>query len=189
MASGAFHNFALPYELNGKAISYDDQATKLLDVCRTLLGNGCKGVGYIYSANYGQTRMILQTYFSGGWDTKTTGVHQAQTVMAVEDQLGKTYSDLQGKVHILAITTMNAYDHPITGWNTDIQLGILNTDLDRIEYYLESGWDVLGLQDQHTSAQKPYAIGGTVANMPQTNSDYIQQRLIALSTAYPGSTL
>lgn len=49
---------------------------------------------------------------------------------------------------------------------------------------MASGWSVLGLQDQHTNAQKPYAIGGNIANMTQAVSDFIQHTLIKFHTNY-----
>jgi hypothetical protein len=85
-------------------------------------------------------------------------------VMAVEQLLGKAkYSHLQGKLHILPVTTMDY--NSIPSWNEDIHIGIIYTDLKRIENYLMVGWDVLGLQDQKNNAKKPYAIGGKIANM------------------------
>ena len=85
---------------------------------------------------------------------------------------------------VMPITTMNAYDNPLPVWNEDIQTGIVNTDLDRIEYYLQCGWSILGLQDQNTNAQKPYAIGGNIANMTQAVSDFIQHTLEKFSKTY-----
>lgn len=182
MKTGQFINYSAPY---GGIHTSDHEATKLLDTADLLIKAGCKGVGYIYSANYGQTRTIQKTYFGGDWNSNTTGANQALLIMAVEKLLGEqNYSHLQGLVRITPITTMNAYDNPLPTWNEDIQTGIVNTDLDRIEYYLECGWSILGLQDQHTNTQKPYAIGGNIANMSQAVSDFIQHTLIKFSTTY-----
>lgn len=189
MKLGKFTNLLVAYLTDKKtSISFDDQATVILVAAQKALDNGALGVGFIYSANYGQTREIEKTYFSGGWNTNTIGANQAQLVMAVEKFLGTpAYSSLQGKLHILPISTMNAYDHVISDWNVDLHIGILNTDLDRVENYLKSGWDVLGIQDQDSNVQKPYAIGGHIANMNQRENDFIQDFLKKLSKNYPGS--
>ncbi len=184
MATGKFIDFMLPYMVGGKNVPSHDMGVKLLDEARTLISNGSPGVGFLYSANYGQTRTIEKTYFGNDWNTNTTGAHQAVTVMAVEKLLGTTYTDLQGKVHIMPITTMDAYVNPVGNWGDEVQRGIVTTDLDRIEYYLLNGWDILGLQDQDSNAKKPYAVGGNIANMSQAVSDMIQQRLSTFSTVY-----
>lgn len=182
MKTGQFINYLAPF---GTGHPADHEATKLLDTADTLIKAGCKGVGYIYSANYGQTRTIQKTYFGGGWNSNTTGDNQAKLIMAAEKLLADPkYTHLQGLVRIMPISTMNGYDNPLPIWNDDIQTGILNTDLDRIEYYLACGWSILGLQDQFSDAHKPYAIGGKIANMSQTVSDFIQQTLIKFSTTY-----
>jgi len=184
MSNGKFIDFMLPYIVGGQNVPSHDMGVKLLDEARTLIGNGSPGVGFLYSANYGQTRTIEKTYFAKEWNTKTTGAHQAVTVMAIEKLLGTTYSDLQGKVHITPISTMDAYDHPVGNWNDDLQRGIVTTDLDRIEYYLQCGWDILALQDQDSNAKKPYAVGGNIASMSQVISDLVQKRLIGFSSTY-----
>jgi hypothetical protein len=182
MKTGQFINYSAPY---GGIHTPDHEATKLLDTADSLMKAGCKGVGYIYSANYGQTRTIQKTYFNGDWNSNTSGANQALLIMAVEKLLGDAaYTHLQGLVRIMPITTMNAYDHPLPTWNDDIHIGILNTDLDRIEYYLQCGWSILGLQDQDSNAHKPYAIGGNIANMSQAVSDFIQHTLIKFSQTY-----
>lgn len=182
MKKGQFINYSAPY---GHSHPADQEAAKLLNTADTLIKAGCKGVGYIYSANYGQTRTIQKTYFAGDWNSNTSGDNQALLIMAVEKLLGdQTYAHLQGLVRIMPITTMNGYVNSLPIWNNDIQTGIVNTDLDRIEYYLECGWSILGLQDQKTNAHKPYAIGGDIANMAQTVSDFIQHTLIKFCTNY-----
>lgn len=182
MKIGQFINYSAPFG----AKNWDSiEAAKLLNEADKLIKAGCKGVGYIYSANYGQTRTIQKTYFGGGWNSNTVGAHQAELVMAVEKLLADpAYTHLQGLVHIMPITTMNAYDNPLPVWNEDIQTGIVNTDLDRIEYYLQDGWSILGLQDQNTNTHKPYAIGGSIANMTQAVSDFIQHKLVGFSKTY-----
>lgn len=183
MQNGKFIDLLVAY---GPGISHDDMALVIINAAEKSLAAGATGVGYLYSANYGQTVTIERTYFTGGWDTGTSGANQAQVVMAVEAFLGTpTYQHLQGILRILPITTMDY--NTVPQWNADIHIGIIYTDLKRIENYLMSGWDVLGIQDQHSDAQKPYAIGGTIADMGPSENDAIQQGLIALAKNYPSS--
>jgi hypothetical protein len=187
MNTGKFTNLLVAYETEKKvSITYDEQAKVILTAAQRAIEGGALGVGYIYSANYGQTREIQKTYLGGGWNTRTMGAHQAQIVESVEKLLGASpYTSLQNKLHILPISTMNAYDNAIPNWSVELHLGILTTDLDRIENYLRCGWDVLGIQDQDSNKNKPYAIGGNIANMGKSENDYIQDRLTKLATSYP----
>ena len=187
MKTGQFLDFYVPFIENNVSVSPDDQAILFLDKAADLIQAGAPGVGLTYSANYGQTRTIQQTYFSGGWNTHTSGANQAMVMVSLELLLGSKYPALQGKLHILPITTMNAYVQVVAPWNDDIHLGIVTTDLDRIENYLKSGWTVLGWQNQVSvnNPKHPYAVGGGVAQgLPAAVSDKIQQTLIALSTTY-----
>jgi len=177
MTHGKFIDLLLDYTKH----SSTELAELLLNKASESVDNdGAKGVGYIYSANYGQTREIEKTYFGNEWNSHTSGANQATIVMAVESELGKSFQKLQGKVHILPITTMNAYTDPIDDWDDKLHLGILNQDLDRVENYLKCGWDVLGIQDPHSDSKKPYAIGGKIANMSPSVSEFIQNFLIRL---------
>ncbi len=181
MTKGKFINLVLDYTKHSET----HLAQQLLNLARTQITNGSKGVGYIYSANYGQTREIERAYFAQAWNTGTSGDNQAKIVMAVEHELGQpAYQDLQGKVHVLPITTMNAYVNPIANWSDDLHLGLLNEDLDRTENYLKSNWDVFGIQDPNHTVKKPYAIGGKIANMPPSVSNFVQQFLIGLKGKY-----
>jgi len=189
MSQGKFINFNLPYkDGSGNYIPKLQQATAILDEATTLLKNGCTGVGIIYSANYNQTRIIQETYFAGNWNTHTTGINQAEVMIEMEARLGSAYQALQGKMHMLPITTMNAYagDHPLPKWNIDVHTGVVTQDLDRIQRYLNCGWDVLGWQNQDTAddPNKPYAIGGAVAKMDPAVSVYVQNFLINLAAVY-----
>ena len=189
MNKGKFISFNVPYkDGNGKSISETNQATAILDEAATSIKNGAAGVGIIYSANYNQTRVIEETYFGGNWNTNTSGAHQAVVIMQIELLLASSYQALQGKMHILPLTTMNAYsgDAPLAIWNKDVHTGIINQDLDRVQRYLNCGWDILGWQNQDSvkDAHNPYAIGGSIANMDPTVSDFIQAFLIKLAANY-----
>jgi hypothetical protein len=191
MSTGKFINFYLPYIVKGKVVPPGDQAEAILRTCSELINkDGSKSVGIIYSANYGQTRMIERVYFAGGYNTGTNGGAQAPVMREMEALLGSTYNSLQGKMHILPITTMNAYTDAVDPWNENVHLGIVITDLDRINNYLQDGWDVLGWQNQDNNSKKdaknPYAIGGNNAKPPKLVSDKIQSTLIGYATRYPG---
>jgi len=198
MSTGKFHDFYLAYVkyTDPKKVEKDArrQAEAILQTCSELINkDGSKSVGIIYSANYGQTRMIERVYFAGGYNTGTNGDAQATVMCEMEALLGSTYNSLQGKMHILPITTLNANVQP---WNENIHLGIVRTDLDRIDNYLQDGWDVLGWQNQDNNSGKdpknPYAIGGKNAkppNFPKLVSDKIQSTLIDFAKKYPGKPI
>ncbi len=176
MMKGVFIDFNVPYSKDGVSVLPQNQAEDILKKANDLVINGAKGVAIIYSANYGQTREIEKVYFTGGWKTQTNGANQAAVMNCLELLLSSKYSTLQGKMRILPITTMNAYDNPVNPWNNDVLMGIVTTDLERIKIYLEGGWNVLGWQNQNTvsNPKHPYAIGGGVAKLPQAVSDKIQ---------------
>lgn len=178
--------FFINFNLNYRTLTTQEQAEKILGKAEDLLNNHAKGVAIIYSANYGQTRQIQQVYFAGGWNTETSGANQAAVMQEMESRMGSDYKHLQGSLRIVPITTMNAYDTPADPWNDDILMGIVTTDLDRIRIYLESGWHVLGWQNQDTAsdAAHPYAVGGGVAKLPTAVSDKIQQTLISYAKQY-----
>lgn len=186
MAKGTFINFYLPYSQEGAIVSSQEQAKAILTKARNLIADGAKGVGITYSANYGQTREIERIYFAGGWNTQTKGANQADVMCNMESLMVREYDMLQGKVHILPITTMNAFSDWVERWNEDVQLGIVTTDLDRIRIYLETGWHILGWQNQSTikNSTSPYAVGGGIAQLPDLVKDKIQATLIEYAKVY-----
>ena len=187
MHKGAFIDFNLPYSHGGMPISAEQQAESILLEAQRLTDNGAIGVAITYSANYGQTRAIAQTYLAGGWRTHIGGANQATVISSMETLLDGKYPALQRKMRIAPITTMNAYIDPVTPWNDEIHLGIVITDLDRIEAYLGCGWIVLGWQNQNTvnDPEHPYAIGGGIAALPAVVSDRIQRTLCAFALNHP----
>jgi hypothetical protein len=186
MVPGKFINFYLPYIHAGMSLSPQLQAEQIIIEATSKLKQGAAGVVITYSANYGQTRTIESTYLGGGWFTHTTGANQAMVMFEMEALMGRTYTNLRGKLRIAPISTMNAYSDPVTPWNDFVQLGIVTQDLDRIKNYLDNGWYVLGWQNQDTcnNPTHPYAVGGSIASMPVMISDRIQQTLISYSKTY-----
>ena len=186
MSTGKFVSFVVPFSKDGVQVPPQNQAGDILQKSRAMVNNGAKGVAITYSANYGQTREIEKVYFIGGWNTQTDGANQAAVMRSMESLLGSEYKDLQGKMRIVPITTMNAYDYPVAPWDEKVLMGIVTTDLDRIKIYLEGGWDVLGWQNQNTvdNLKHPYAIGGGVTTLAQAVSDKIQTTLIGYAIVY-----
>ncbi len=186
MSAGAFINFLLPFKKGGIGVSAEDQAKAILQKSQELIKNGSKGVGIIYSANYGQTRKIEKTYQKGEWFTGTDGANQATVMHNLESLMSSdAYKNLQGKLHIVPITTMNGFDG-VNPWNDQVHMTIVKTDLDRIKNYPEDGWDILGWQNQNTvnDTGHPYAIGGGIASIPANISNEIQKTLIQYAKDY-----
>ena len=185
MSAGAFINFYLSYA----GVSYEDQAIAILQKSRDRLKAGAKGVAITYSANYGQTRAIAETYRQGDWFTGTNGAHQAAVMHAMELLMRREpYRELQGKVRIAPVTTMEGGGQPRIPWSDPAHLEIAKADLARIQAYLEDGWDILGWQNQKTvkDPDHPYAVGGGIAIVPDEVSEVIQATLIQFAREYPG---
>ncbi len=185
MSAGSFITFYLSYE----GVSAAKQAEKILQEFRARLKAGAKGVAITYSANYGQTRTIAETYRKGEWLTGTNGSGQAAVMHAMEILLDSpAYQDLRGRVRIAPITTMNGYGQFHIPWSDSIHLEIVKTDLARIKALLDDGWDILGWQNQETRDDPvhPYAVGGGVATVPAKVSEVIQATLIQFARDYPG---
>lgn len=187
MCAGTFINFLLPFKEGGVGVSAEEQAKTILRKCRDLITNGSKGVGILYSANYGQTQKIGETYQRGDWFTGTNGANQAAVMHQMESLLSSDrWKDLQGKLRIVPITTMDSNRGDPTRWNTQRHMTIVKTDLERIRSYLEDGWDILGWQNQDTvkNHDHPYAIGGGITSVPAGISIEIQTTLIEYAKCF-----
>ncbi len=154
------------------------QVKAILDHAKTLLAAGAKGVAITYSANYGQTQKIHNTYANNGWNTQTSGINQAEVITAMEDLMGTDYADIQMNVRIAPITTMS-----YTGTLTAYQIVLL--DIIRIKTdLLDQGWDVLGWRNQSTAANR-FAVGGGVAGgLPPDIDNLIQSGLNLYAALY-----
>ncbi|MDA9773773.1 hypothetical protein N9B82_02350 [Saprospiraceae bacterium] len=182
---GKFLNFLLDYS----QMSDDDQAKSILDKADQLIKGGSTGVSITYSANYGQTVEIEKTYLAEEWDTKTNGANQATVVHDMLKMMATSaYSHLQGKMRLAPITTMagsTKYAQKITT-DESFHLGIIATDLMRIKNSLETGWSVLGWQNQKTvnSVDHPYAVGGGVVKLSAPVNKMIQGALMQYHTDF-----
>ncbi len=190
MNPGKFINLDVPFKHGNDYVSFDDQATQILTKAKALIDAGSKGVAITYSANFHQTRTIEQVYFNGGWDTVIQGDNQAQTMISMVKLQHSTFAELQGKMRICPISTMQGSAQIGESWTQELHKGILIADLDRVERYLESGWDVLGWQNQITvnDPSHPYAVGGGIVKLDTAINDLIQGRLIRLHKKYSSSS-
>ncbi len=183
---GKFININIPYEIDGVKISAKSQAENIFQKVQDLKDKESIGALITYSANYGQTRDLQKAYLQNQYCAKIMGSNQAQVVFEIERMLGGVESEFQNYFRIAPITTMNAYTNPVPNWNADVLFGIIQQDLDRIENYLNCGWDILGWQNQKTvkNLDSPYAVGGGIAKLPQYINDHIQSRLKEFAAKY-----
>jgi len=186
MKKGKFLKFYLPWKKDNQIISSTDQATSILNEAKELIANGSLGVLITYSANYGQTRDINKIYNSGEWLTGISGAHQAQVMAEMERLMGNEFLDIQTKVRIGPITTMNAYVDPVDPFNEFVLASLSFKDLENLRQMLEQGWDVLGWQNQETvgNDSAPFAVGEGVATLPPEVTSIIQSMLKAYARVY-----
>lgn len=151
--AGSFIPFVLTF--HGKTA--DEQAREILAEAKKQLAAGASGVGITYSANWGQTHAIRQVYADGGWDTHTDGDNQATVMKAMETLEGGEFAELQGKLRIVPITTMNYGSFP-SGTTMD---DVIDEDIAAIKALIAGGWTILGWINQKGSTH--YAVGGGVA--------------------------
>lgn len=182
--SGQFINFFLKFKSPSSPDGLDNlaQAQAILSKARTLIDTGQTGVAITYSANEGQTKDLEKAYASGEFSGNISGDNQAKVMRAMETALGNpAWSDLQLKLRIAPITTIPYGSDP---------LKIVQEDLARIKAYLQSGWAILGWQNQGTvgDAGHPYAIGGgVVAKLDPKIDTLIQTTLMQFAKDYPES--
>ena len=183
MMSGPFIDFYLPYKTPvGTTLSATDQAISILQEAEKLLAIPVAGAAITYSANYGQTVTINDTYAGGGWNTGTSGVNQAMVMSAMETLQSKPpWSKLQKKVRIAPITTMTYSDY---GGKTHDE--VIADDLANIKALLDSGWAVLGWIN-HNNKPVSYAVGGGAAGTQFTpaQSATVQAALKGFAKNYP----
>ena len=176
---GRFIDFYLPYKDESRNnISASKQALAIIDAAQKLISEGSPGIAITYSANYGQTMAIHQTYESGKWNTNTSGANQAAVMQAMETLMGDEYSSLQGHLEIAPITTMTYSNY---GGLTHRK--VVESDLEYIKSLLDKGWDILGWQNN--SSKSHYSIGGGIANLPQDIDTLIQTTLAQYAVDYP----
>ncbi len=77
-------------------------------------------------------------------------------------------------------------DNSIAGWNEQLHLSLVEKDLKHIESLLKKEWAILGWQNQKTvdDIDKPYAIGGGIATLPEEVSKKIQNTLKTFSIKF-----
>ncbi len=177
----------VPFELTFQGKTADDQARAILSEAKTRINAGSHGVGITYSANLGQTQLIRQIYANGGWNTHTGGANQASVMTAMETLEASEFADLQTKIRIVPITTMNYGDFPFGTTMNDVVV----EDLAAIRCLIAAGWTILGWINEARSDH--YAVGGGVAKqyyvdypdkaLSPTQSAIIQAELSRLARA------
>lgn len=174
---GQFIDFYLPYQETNPS-NEPEQALVIVKKAEALLNAGSTLVAITYSANYGQTLDIHQTYESGGWDSKIIGKNQAKVMTQMELLLGGDYSHLQRKLQIAPISTM------LYPPGAKPPIDYVQDDLDYIKSLLDNGTDILGWINQ---VSKPrYAVGGGVAGgLPPKIDTLIQTTLSQYAKDYP----
>lgn len=182
MIIGHFVNFYLPFiNENGELISAKDQAMAIIEEAQKRISKGSPGVAITYSANYRQTLIIRQIYYSGGWETHTYGANQAEVMYKMEYLLRTTYKELQRNLQIAPITTM-------TGgipYGEKTHQEVVAIDLAYIKTLLDDNWDVLGWINKIQNPLRYAVGGGVVKNLPQEINDFIQTTLTEYSMDYP----
>ena len=160
---GHFLPFNLAYKTQGGVeISAKSQAETFLDAALKLYdgGKGYQKVGLTYSANHDQTIKIKDTFDMGDWRTGTSGEHQAAVLHEAEALMEtEKYKSLHGVVQWMPFTTMVGSEGKFEPkWVTD--------DINNLNQFMsDEGRILLGWQNQGTvtNEQKPFAIGGGVA--------------------------
>jgi hypothetical protein len=81
MATGRFIDFTMVYA-DGRpdGLDNDQQAQKIVDTARGLIGEGAPGVAITYSANQGQTKALVRAYAAGDYAAGISGANQAQVM-------------------------------------------------------------------------------------------------------------
>jgi hypothetical protein len=177
MQQGKFIPTLIPFVEHGRYVPAEEQALTICLTAMRLLQDGAPGVAITYSANYGQTRDICNTYESGGWRSDISGANQAEVMMALEDLLATDFAQLRHKLHIAPITTLT-YDD----FGDKTHEAVVREDLARIEALLAAGWSVLGWMNQATAPR--YAVGGGVVRLPEELDKMIQERLAEMAEMY-----
>jgi hypothetical protein len=156
MATGRFIDFTMVYA-DGRpdGLDNDQQAQKIVDTARGLIGEGAPGVAITYSANQGQTKALVRAYAAGDYAAGISGANQAEVMERMETLLGdEANADL--RLRIAPITTID----------------VVTEDLARIRDQLDAGWTILGWRNQKTvnNPDHPYAIGGGSAACRQRST-------------------
>jgi hypothetical protein len=184
MATGRFIDFTMVYA-DGRpdGLDNDQQAQKIVDTARGLIGEGAPGVAITYSANQGQTKALVRAYAAGDYAAGISGANQAEVMERMETLLGdEANADLRLLLRIAPITTI-----PDPGADP---VAVVTEDLARIRDQLDAGWTILGWRNQKTvnNPDHPYAIGGGVAgSLPPAVDSAIQDGLKAFAAAYPAA--
>lgn len=182
---GQFMPTLIPFKIDDAYITFEDQAKNILDTAITAISLQQPEAVYItYSANYGQTVTIENTYSAGDWKTGISGSNQASVMSAMESLMGTddNYKALQGVMKIAPITTIPK-SMVLDDWKAEIQ-----ADLDRIKGYLDGSSIVFGWINQETAPEYAHAIDsptGVIPHFPTEIHGLVQGTLTQFAKDYP----
>jgi hypothetical protein len=165
MKPGLFVDFYCPYQNR----SAQDQARQIVKTADGYLKQGYARVGIIYSANYEQAQRLKDSYEEKQWLTGIGGSNQGSVMKAMEDILKRDRQDLQGRLIILPMSTMNGY-RKIYYSDPDFTKAhpqVIDQDFADIREFIRLGGVALGWQNDTTVNRKdgPYAYGGGVTQL------------------------
>jgi hypothetical protein len=175
---GTFYPFLLPFSEQGKSISAEEQARRIIAEAAQRIGVNTPGFGITYSANYNQTQTIREVYAHGIWRTGISGANQAQVMTCIETLQETEFQSFQNKIRIVPITTMTYSD--FGGWT---HRQVVEQDLEAIHELLNAGWIIAAWVNQVSDPD--FAIGGGIARLPNDLSDLIQQTLRKFCAEFP----
>jgi hypothetical protein len=180
MKQGLFVDFYCPYQNR----SSQDQAHQIVKTADGYLKQGYRKVGIIYSANYEQAHRIKRSYSKEKWITGLGGSNQGAVMTAMEDILKWDRQDLQGRLIILPMSTMNGYRKIYSSDDnfTKIHPHVIDEDFIYIRRFINEGGVALGWQNDTTINRKdgPYAYGGGVTQLRPEIHAQIQAGMKAL---------
>lgn len=169
----AFNNFSDQKKQNE---DYHRQAKEIFNYCKAFLQERPKDrIAITYSANTKQANEIYAGY--EGNDFNIDGANQAQVFNLLVAMIKK--DNLQGKIHILPVPTCTTSGGQEIASMQDVQTAINN-----IRNHLKHGWVVLGLHNQSSTAEHPYAIGGGVAARVWNGSEqqeYVEHEMASMT--------
>lgn len=168
--------FKIDFKIGSNSRTAAQQAQEVLGYFDKFFSSYPEGkIAITYSSNSDQAQSIYKGYKTGQYTI--SGANQAQVFSTIV--AGIKERNLQDKVHVLPIPTCLHSGGKEISSNEDINLAMKN-----IAQHLKDGWYVLGLQNQSTKPDFPFAIGGGVAGVVwkegTTQRDFCQTQMLRM---------
>lgn len=155
--------FRIDFKKDAKNRTAQEQADEILNYLEEFFTENEHGrIAITYSANSDQAKDIYAKYDSG--DYVIGGANQAQLFAAILK--GIRAKDWQDKFHVLPVPTCLHSGGAQVSTKKDVVDAMKN-----IAKHMTEGWIVLGLQNQDTKSDFPFAIGGGVAGNVWKNTE------------------